>query len=161
MPPLVPVEDGYFLAYMIAAGFMAAAWLVYVFGTRFYREDSFHTNSEPVLTICRDRLLSGRGHIMGKVALTGWSLIPVLIVVSVVQAFVPSTALTLTSLVLDVVCIACLCLAHRDNSWLGKPDAVTRGLDVVPALLVGNTAFNVLYLVQHHVERVLFPGLPE
>jgi len=125
--------------------------LTYVFGTRFYREDSFHTNSEPVLTICRDRLLSGRGHIMGKVALTGWSLIPVLIVVSVVQAFVPSTALTLMSLVLDVVCIACLCLAHRDNSWLGKPDAVTRGLDVVPVLLVGNTVFNVLYNTMSNV----------
>ena len=145
------MEDGYFLAYMIAAGFMAAAWLIYVFGTRFYREDSFHTYSEPLLTICRDRLLSGRSHTMWKVDLTGWSLIPVLIAISIVQALVPSFALTLASLVLDVVCIACLCLAHRDNSWLGKPDAVTRGLDVVPALLVGNTAFNVLYNTMSNV----------
>jgi len=145
VPPYVSAEDGYFFAYMVAAGFMALAFLIYILGTRFYREDSFRTNSESVLRLCVDRLLSGRGHILGKVALMGWGLLPVLIVVSITQAFIPSFALTQASLVLDIICIACLCVAHRDNSWLGTADAVTRGLDVVPVLLIGNLVFNVLY----------------
>lgn len=145
LPPLVPAEDGFFGAYIIAASFMATAWVVYVCGTRFYREDSFRTNSESVLGLCFGRLMAGRSHFMGRLALMGWALIPVLIVISIAQAFVASMALTLASLVLDVVCIGCLCIAHCDNSWLGEADAVTRGLDVVPVLLVGNVVFNVLY----------------
>ena len=64
---------------------------------------------------------------------------------SVLQVFYPSRALTLVSLLADLLCIACLCLAHRDNSWLGELDAVTRCLDAVPQIVLGNVTFNVLY----------------
>merc|ERR1712187_326701 len=52
--------------------------------------------------------------------------------------------MTVASLVLDIICMACLCWAHRDNAWLGADD-VTRCLDCVPVLLIGNVVFNVLY----------------
>merc|ERR1711988_100469 len=58
--------------------------------------------------------------------------------------------MTVASLVLDINCMACLCWAHRDNTWLGADD-VTRCLDCVPVLLVGNVAFNVLYMTMASV----------
>jgi len=144
LPPLVPQEDGYFLAYMIASACMAIALLLYLGGTPFYRKESFATSSKSMLRLCVQRLLSGSSQFRGKVALLGWSLIPLLIVVAVVQAFGDSATLTMASLVLDILCMACLCWAHRDNTWLGA-DEVTRCLDCVPILLIGNVAFNVLY----------------
>eukprot|EP00438_Fugacium_kawagutii_P011616 Skav216072 [mRNA] locus=scaffold389:302616:304726:- [translate_table: standard] len=53
--------------------------------------------------------------------------------------------MTIVSLLVDLLCIGCLCVAHRNNSWLGEPDGVTRCLDVVPMIIVGNVTFNVLY----------------
>jgi len=145
LPPLIPKEDGFFAAYLTAGSLMALALLTYLGGTPFYRKESFATNSRSVLGSCYRRLLEGSAHPLGKVALCGWWLLPCLILVSVVQAVFPSNELTYLSLALDVACIGCLCVAHRSNAWLGKPDAVTRCLDTVPALLIGNVTFNVLY----------------
>lgn len=64
---------------------------------------------------------------------------------SVLQVFHPSLSLTIVSLLVDLVCIGCLCVAHHDNSWLGEPDSITRCLDVVPKIIVGNVTFNVVY----------------
>jgi len=145
LPGLVPVEDGFFAAYMTSSALMALALLCYVSGTPWYRKDSFATNSSSVLRPCIDRLWGVRSLAKGKVALVGWAMLPLLITVSIVQAVLPVEGLTIASLVLDILCIGCLCFAHRDNSWMGKPDAVTRCLNSVPALLVGNVTFNVLY----------------
>jgi len=71
-------------------------------------------------------------------------LIPSVIIVAIVGAFLDSKAITIISLSLDVTCIACLCIAHRNNEWLGDDD-ITQCLDCVPVLLVGNVVFNVLY----------------
>lgn len=144
LPPLVPKEDGYFFTYMVASACMAIALLFYFAGTPLYRKESFSSNSKSMLWPCVQRILSGVGQSRGKVAILGWSLIPVIIVVAVVQAFDDSMPMTVASLVLDIICMACLCWAHRDNAWLGADD-VTRCLDCVPVLLVGNVAFNVLY----------------
>jgi len=38
-----------------------------------------------------------------------------------------------------------LCVSHQNNSWLGEPHSVTRCLDGVPTVIVGNVTFNVLY----------------
>ncbi|CAK9060833.1 Protein NRT1/ PTR FAMILY 8.1 (AtNPF8.1) (Peptide transporter PTR1) [Durusdinium trenchii] len=143
--PGIPKEDGFFCAYMIMAILMAIALLVFIVGTPFYRKESFDKNTEPVLMLTVQRLLGGRQKVLGKVALLGWVLLPTLIILSVLQVFYPSHSLTIVSLLADLLCIGCLCVAHRDNCWLGEPDRVTRCLDVVPKIIVGNVTFNVLY----------------
>eukprot|EP00932_Pfiesteria_piscicida_P007236 SRR837773.17248.p1 GENE.SRR837773.17248~~SRR837773.17248.p1 ORF type:complete len:375 (-),score=121.26 SRR837773.17248:7-1080(-) len=145
LPGLVPREDGFFAAYMSSSVLMALALACFVLGTPWYRKESFHTNTDSVLRPCVDRLWGARGCAKGRAALAGWLLLPVLILLSVAQAIVPMETLTIASLVVDVLCIGCLCYAHRDNRWMGQADAVTRCLDAVPALLVGNVTFNVLY----------------
>mmetsp|Transcript_79436 Transcript_79436/g.227975 ORF Transcript_79436/g.227975 Transcript_79436/m.227975 type:complete len:583 (-) Transcript_79436:92-1840(-) len=145
LPGLILADEGFFYAYMISAGLMAFALVAYISGTPWYRKESFQTNSKAVLGPCVHRLWAGRDHLLGKVALAGWALLPLLIIVSIVQAVLPSGALTTVSLVLDVLCIGCLCIAHTDNRWLGEADAMTKCLDAVPAILVGNVTFNVLY----------------
>jgi len=145
LPGLIPADEGFFWAYTIASVLMALALLSYLGGTPWYRKESFQVNSSPVLGPCVLRLYNGRSHWKGKVALVGWILLPVLIVVSILQAVMPMTALTVASIVLDVLCIGSLCIAHRDNRWLGQPDALTKCLDAVPVLLIGNLTFNVLY----------------
>jgi len=145
LPPHIPKEDGFFFAYIIMAILMALALILFAVGTPFYRKESFQKNTEPVLMPAMRRLLSGRRTTWGKVALLGWLLLPALIVLSVLQVFYPSRALTIASLLADLICIGCLCTAHYNNSWLGEPDCVTRCLDVVPKIIVGNVTFNVLY----------------
>jgi len=145
LPPLIPKKDGYFFTYMVCAACMAVAWLVYMGGTPLYRKESFQTTSDNNLKLFVTRLYNGRDHPLGKVALLGWCMIPALIAMAIVAAFVDSLVLTLLSLILDIVCIACLCVAHRTNDWLGDADGVTQCLDCIPTLLVGNITFNVLY----------------
>lgn len=148
LPPLIPKEDSYFGAYLIAASFMAVALMLYLSGARLYRPGSLLTNSEPILQRCAGALWSGRGCLHGKVAIVGWLLLPTIILVSVAGAFVGGSAMTTASLVLDIVCVGCLCMAHRDNAWLGKSEVareVARCLDCVPVLLVGNIVFNIQY----------------
>lgn len=145
LPPRIPKEDGFFFAYIIMAVLMALALMLFAAGTPFYRKESFQKNTEPVLMPAMRRLLGGRRTTWGKVALLGWVLLPALIVLSVLQVFYPSRTLTIVSLLADLICIGCLCTAHYNNSWLGEPDSVTRCLDVVPKIIVGNVTFNVLY----------------
>ena len=144
-PPLVPKEDGFLCAYVVMALLMAVALFVFVTGTPWYVKASFEKNKAPVVWPAVERLLSGRHRLLGKVALLGWALLPTLIILSVLQVFFPSRAMTVLSLLVDLLCIGCLCVAHRSNAWLGEPDAVTRCLDVVPTIIVGNVTFNVLY----------------
>lgn len=145
LPPLVPKEDGYFFTYVVSAGFMAVALLSYLAGTPLYRSESFLTNSNNVFGHVAARILNSRTLWLGKAALLGWCLIPVLIVMSIVQVFFDSMALTITTLVLDIISVGCLCVAHRNTStWLGD-DEISRGLDAVPVLLLGNIFFNIMY----------------
>jgi hypothetical protein len=51
----------------------------------------------------------------------GWAFLPTLIILFVLQ------------------------VSHQNNSWLGEPHSVTRCLDGVPTVIVGNVTFNVLY----------------
>lgn len=145
LPPYIPKEYGFFCAYIIMASLMAIALLVFTVGTPFYRKESFEKNTKPVLMPAVRRLLGGHRQTLGKVALLGWLLLPTLIILSVLQVFHPSLSLTIVSLLVDLVCIGCLCVAHHDNSWLGEPDSITRCLDVVPKIIVGNVTFNVVY----------------
>lgn len=114
-------------------------------------QESFQTNSKAVLGPCVNRLWAGCDHPLGKVALAGWALLPLVIIVSIVQALVPLEELIVASLVLDVLCVGCLCIARRNKHWLGKADAVTRCLDLVPAVLIDNMTFSLLYLPMYSV----------
>lgn len=123
---------------------MALALVSFVLGTPLYRKDSFITNSENPMGLVLRRLWSGRHCTMGRVALLGWMLMPLLIAVSVLGAFMGNMLVTVLNLVLGVIAVGCLCVAHRDNAWLGKDD-VTQSLDCVPTLLIGNIIFNIQY----------------
>jgi len=141
----IPQEDGYFGAYLIASIAMAGALIFFFAGTPIYRKESFETNKkEDVLGVCVQTVWNARGSVMGKVALLGWILIPVMIVVTVVSAFVESEVITMLSLVLDLCCVGCLCIAHRDNSWLGE-NAVSQALSSIPVIFIGNIVFNIQY----------------
>eukprot|EP00933_Yihiella_yeosuensis_P026316 TRINITY_DN20420_c0_g1_i1.p1 TRINITY_DN20420_c0_g1~~TRINITY_DN20420_c0_g1_i1.p1 ORF type:complete len:610 (-),score=103.06 TRINITY_DN20420_c0_g1_i1:259-2037(-) len=144
LPPLVAQQNGYFFTYIIAACCMTLALAFFVLGVPLYREDSFEVNSHPVFKLFLSTLWKGRRNTMGKVALLGWTLIPVLIVVAVISAFVRSWYMTVISLTVDVLCVVCLCIAHRDNRWAEQAQ-VAQCLDCIPSLLVGNLAFNILY----------------
>jgi len=146
LPPLIPTKDGFFVTYMFCSSLMILVVILFVVGTPFYRKESLHvnTNNEPVLQLFASRLLTGRRHPLGKVALLGWACLPLTVVMALVSAFLDSWTMTIMSLVLDVFCIGCLVVAHRSNAWLGC-DSVTQCLDTVPKLLVGNVIFNVLY----------------
>mmetsp|Transcript_64790 Transcript_64790/g.118332 ORF Transcript_64790/g.118332 Transcript_64790/m.118332 type:complete len:551 (+) Transcript_64790:138-1790(+) len=137
-------EDGFFFAYLVAACAMAMALIIFLGGHGFYRRESFQTNSDSVLMLCANCLLDGWAHPLGKVALLGWFLLPVLILSAIVNAFITSWAMTSVTLAVTLICILCLCVAHYDNNWLGRNE-VTRCLDCVPTLIVGNVAFAILY----------------
>ncbi|EOD29744.1 hypothetical protein EMIHUDRAFT_253861, partial [Emiliania huxleyi CCMP1516] len=145
LPGYIAIEDGFFFCYVLTAGLMATAVAVFFAGTPIYRKESFECASRPVLGPFFSRILEGRGTAKGKISLLGWVLLPTIIVLSILQVFVPWPFLTTLSLAADLLCIGCLCVAHRDNSWLGKPDAVTRCLDIVPVVVVGNVTFDTLY----------------
>lgn len=140
----ISAEDGFLFAYLVAAFAMAVALIIFVGGRGVYRAESFQTNSESVFMLCANCLLGGSAHPLGKVALLGWFLIPVLILSAIFNAFDPSWAITSTTLVVTLLCIFCLCAAHYDNTWLGRNE-VTRCLDCVPTLIVGNVTFAILY----------------
>lgn len=136
--------DGYFFVYMVAASAMALALVLFLAGTSFYRKESMEANPTfAVLQFVRC-LQSGWVHPLGKVAMFGWCLIPFVLGLAVTCAFVDTVALTVVTLVLTLVSVLCLCAAHLDNSWLGR-DQVTRCLDCVPTLILGNLSFSVLY----------------
>ena len=78
-------------------------------------------NTVPVVWPAVQCLLGGRHTTCGKVALMGWAFLPTLIILFVLQ------------------------VSHQNNSWLGEPHSVTRCLDGVPTVIVGNVTFNVLY----------------
>ena len=119
LPGYIAIEDGFFFCYVLTAGLMATAVAVFFAGTPIYRKESFECASRPVLGPFFSRILEGRGTAKGKISLLGWVLLPTIIVLSILQVFVPWPFLTTLSLAADLLCIGCLCVAHRDNSWLG------------------------------------------
>lgn len=143
MPPLVPKVDGYFVTYTIGACLMLLAFLIFVGGTPFYRKESLLTNSDSSLARIRSLLWKRRNFARGMLCLFGWALLPVLVILSVLSAFVDSWGLTLSSLVVGIVSVGCLSVAHNNNAWLGE-DPISQSFDCVPALLIGNISFNIL-----------------
>eukprot|EP00931_Biecheleriopsis_adriatica_P038088 TRINITY_DN21841_c0_g1_i1.p1 TRINITY_DN21841_c0_g1~~TRINITY_DN21841_c0_g1_i1.p1 ORF type:complete len:547 (+),score=98.79 TRINITY_DN21841_c0_g1_i1:188-1828(+) len=137
-------QDGFFFAYMVAASAMALALVIFLAGSFCYRKESFETNSNSVIMLWVDCLRSGLHHPLGRVAITGWLSIPVVISMAIVSAFSPSWTTISLTLAVTITCIVCLCAAHRDNAWLGRNE-VTQCLDTVPTLLIGNVSFSVLY----------------
>jgi len=88
-------------------------------------------------------LLEASGTPMGQLALVGWSLVPVVIVVAFVNAFVENSALKVAAILVALACIVSLVAAHWDNSYLPE-GGIRMCLDCVPILLVGNLFFNIL-----------------
>lgn len=138
----IQAKDGFYFAYMVAASAMTFAVCVFLGGARYYRKESMEVNSESVIGLWMKCLLSGWVNPMGKMALLGWALIPCVVMAAILNAFVPSWIWP--TLALTVLCITCLCVAHYDNTWLGRNE-VTRCLDCVPTMLIGNVSFAVLY----------------
>ncbi|CAJ1411082.1 unnamed protein product [Effrenium voratum] len=141
----VDIEHGYFFAWMIAASLMLMAFLLFVGGKSSYRKAGKEdVEEEPVVQLFIQTLRQGSGSVWGKLAIFGWVLIPVFIVVSIVNAFVESPALKAGAVAMAVACIGSLVIAHLKNpSWLPESD-VRRCLDCVPLLLVGNLFFGIL-----------------
>ena len=140
----VEIEYGYFFAWMVAASFMFLAFLVFVSGYRSYRKLPPAADEEPVVRLFVQALKQGSSFAHGKLAILGWSLIPVFILVSIVNAFAESPTLKIASAIVAVVCIGSLVIAHLNNkAFLPKGD-VSDCLDCVPLLLVGNLFFGIL-----------------
>lgn len=138
----VPIEYGYFFAWTVAASFMALACAFFFIGKRCYRKVD-RKEEEPVLTMMLTMLWQASGRAMGKVALLGWGLMPVVIVVAFVNAFVENGILKVAAIVVALVCICSLVVAHWNNSYLPE-GGVRMCLDCVPILVVGNLFFNIL-----------------
>ncbi|CAE7337312.1 NPF8.1 [Symbiodinium sp. CCMP2592] len=140
----VEIEYGYFFAWMVAASFMFLAFLVFVAGYRSYRKLPPAADEEPVVRLFVQALKQGSSFASGKLAILGWALIPLFILVSIVNAFAESPTLKIVSAVVAVVCIGSLVIAHLNNkAFLPKGD-VSDCLDCVPLLLVGNLFFGIL-----------------
>jgi len=93
--------------------------------------------SPPLSEFCAE-LVSARRRPQGMMALLGWSLVPLMILLSIYVAFAKkSAALQMLTLIVDVVCVASLLVAHWDNSWLPAGD-VSKCLDATPLIMIGN-----------------------
>ena len=144
VPNEVEIEYGYFFAWMVAASFMLLAFLVFVAGYRSYRKLPPAEDEEPVVRMFLQNLRLGSKSMYGKLAMLGWSLIPIFIIVSIVNAFAELEALKIGSAVVAVVCIGSLIIAHLNNqAFLPKGD-ISDCMDCVPLLLVGNLFFGIL-----------------
>ena len=129
---------------MVAASFMFLAFLLFVAGYRSYRKLPPAVDEEPVVRLFVQALKQGSSFASGKLAILGWALIPLFILVSIVNAFAESPTLKIVSAVVAVVCIGSLVIAHLNNkAFLPKGD-VSDCLDCVPLLLVGNLFFGIL-----------------
>lgn len=90
------------------------------------------------------RLGQGSTHTMGKLALVGWCLIPVVVLMTITGSMANHWAVSVANLLVTVGCALCLIVAHRDNSWLGDNE-ISRSLDMLPVQIAGSMAFGVLY----------------
>mmetsp|Transcript_91429 Transcript_91429/g.279818 ORF Transcript_91429/g.279818 Transcript_91429/m.279818 type:complete len:578 (-) Transcript_91429:19-1752(-) len=138
----VSLEYGYFFAWTIAATFMAVACCVFIVGRLCYRKVE-RKKEDPVISLMMQTLWTGRDAAMGKLAMLGWILIPVVIVVSFVNAFEESVFLKVFAIVVAAVCILSLVFGHMNSSYL-PAGGVRMCLDTVPVLLTGNLFFNIL-----------------
>ena len=112
----IPKEYGFFTAYMIGACCMAIALFVFVLGTPRYRRKLPAGNS-----------LRGLIHYLGQnartlkgfIAVSGWIVLLLFLVLSVVQAFITdhdiSAALSYTALALAAYSCIALCVCHMRN----------------------------------------------
>jgi dipeptide/tripeptide permease len=140
----VTEEYGTFFVYMVAAGCMLLGLITFAAGARLYKTESVApAGSEgkgkvsPLSEFCAE-LVSARRRPQGMMALLGWSLVPLMILLSMIYAFYKkSAALQMLTLIVDVVCVASLLVAHWDNSWLPAGD-VSKCLDTTPLIMIGN-----------------------
>mmetsp|Transcript_41801 Transcript_41801/g.108272 ORF Transcript_41801/g.108272 Transcript_41801/m.108272 type:complete len:577 (+) Transcript_41801:98-1828(+) len=141
----IPVEHGFFFTYMIAASFMAIGLAAFAAGKRWYRHPAYEDGGKDKKPLHQffETLRAGWDKPMGKVAVLGWVLMPSVIVVSVINAFAHSHVLESVTIVIDVALVASLVVAHSDNSWLPQ-GPVTKCLDCVPILLIGNIFYGIL-----------------
>jgi len=141
----IDIEYGYFFAWSVAGGFMLLATLIFVAGKKSYRipvRDDENTK-EGVLSILFNALKSGSGTFMGKIAIFGWTSMPVFVFVSIANAFMDNYILQYISSFLAFACVVSLVIAHINNSWLPE-GPVSQAFDIVPMILVGNSAFHIL-----------------
>jgi peptide/histidine transporter 3/4 len=140
----VPVEYGYFFAYMVGASFMLIAILTFVSGKPRYRKDfSSEGKQKGIIRNLFGTIITNSGSCMGKVAVFGWFLIPCIIIATIVDAFVESKELKMLCLTMDALCIISLIVAHRENSWL-PVGGVSAVLDCVPVIVAANVCYGTV-----------------
>jgi len=165
-PPLVPKDWGYFAAYLVAAGSMLLATVLYVSGTCLYVKKKPTPPAEnEVLVVFRTMFHTARqGSVRAMVALFGWAMMPVFIGLALTVSFmnsgsVESKALTYGALGLGLVSCTMVALSHMNNDWL-QPLPETRQvrteerftiqdvkdtLKTIPLILLINIAFSLCY----------------
>ena len=142
----VDIDHGYFFAWMVAASFMLLAFLLFLAGKCSYRKADGKADIEepPVIPLFIQTLREGSSSVYGTMAIFGWAMIPIFIVISIVNAFVESSILKMVAVATAIACIGSLVMAHLNNSaWLPDSD-VRKCLNCVPLLLVGNLFFGIL-----------------
>eukprot|EP00123_Amoebidium_parasiticum_P016499 comp23459_c0_seq2/m.39174 comp23459_c0_seq2/g.39174 ORF comp23459_c0_seq2/g.39174 comp23459_c0_seq2/m.39174 type:complete len:590 (-) comp23459_c0_seq2:428-2197(-) len=152
--PAIPMEYGYFSAYMIAAACMFIALVVFLAGSKRY------TRKPPGGDSLRGAIYyiweSAKRNTRGKIALLGWMLATVFLVFSIATAFIAKAdAISYVALALVFSAVVCLVYAHSNNSFMdGIPDHPSGFLSlneaqdflaIVPTVLVANVCFMIVY----------------
>eukprot|EP00123_Amoebidium_parasiticum_P016403 comp23412_c0_seq2/m.38907 comp23412_c0_seq2/g.38907 ORF comp23412_c0_seq2/g.38907 comp23412_c0_seq2/m.38907 type:complete len:596 (-) comp23412_c0_seq2:286-2073(-) len=152
----IPKEYGYFAAYMIAAGCMFVALIIFLIGTPKYHKVTPSGNSMggAISFLGRGAATSTRG----KIAVAGWILIFTFLLITIINAFLKAkkiVAFAYVNLALTVAAVVCLCVGHFNNDWIAsqvdnangwlRADEATALFSAVPIILCTDIFFMFTY----------------
>jgi len=148
-PPGVPLEYGFFVAYLVAALFMFVCLVLFFAGTKWYT----HAPPSNVGTVGAlvQSIWGSRSCWQARLSIMGWGIMPIFFILIFIQAFAQVSEVAITCLILGVFMCTFLIIAHYDNSWIVDGDFELKMEDIrgtfrpIPIILVVNLAFNFPY----------------
>lgn len=148
LPPLIPVEFGFFAVHIFGAFAMLCALLAFIAGTPWFVGVSAPQQTEQdrvqsfVFKFGQQLLDGAKRTLVGKVGLVGWICVPLLLFSAAINVFVGGTVMALLSFGCFLLCVFCLCVAHRKNDWM-TDEELARCTNSIPVLLIGVLFFNI------------------
>lgn len=147
---------GFFKCYCIAAGCMGFAVLAFLAGTCRYKKEPPAVHKPMVSVICKYMCRSSTKSPRGLMAVVGWLLIPIYIILNLVGSISSNQTVTNICLVMCIISSAFLVLGHMNNDWISEFAQEIEGTGVtlvdtkkvcrlVPQLLLINIGFNIPY----------------
>jgi len=146
---------GFFKCYVIAAIAMGLAVLSFLAGTYRYKKEP-PTVHKPMISVICKYLCRSASSGRGAMAVTGWCLMPVYIILNLIGSIMNNVNVTNTCMALCLISCVCLVLGHMKNDWIKEFSEEIQGagvslldtkkaLRLVPQMLLINIGFNIPY----------------